>query len=320
MLILEGLIDENFQNKLSHFIDDALIYNDIQSARRLLIAIKKILKSNNDPKIKNKLIDYYKANIDKLKFICFFDLDENDISDLMKNSIQMVLGVDGFNLVDKLNDRLKFVEILENRDLLKQQISNCLLLNKNKVTTKKIRIGSILHEPTVSNWLKDYLSNINLSVDPGLRINNYLNNSQNIQLIDSNEKKKIKDLIVFFEHTKKSSLVAGNLEESFIFTDQDGRKIVIDHGLPIKSDVNIEKIIKDIYSKENLLDIGKDSFINSKKRDFYRFNKKIEDLDSFPPNPLLILSNSLNNYSPSSLEYKAIKQEIERLRKNQKNV
>ncbi len=339
------------KSKIKKAIDDfsnSVLENDlVPEARQLVSIINEIFEKKAKEVKEHGLNNFYQKCLAKAKLVCFFDLEKKDILFLIENYIQLVLEIEDLNIINKM--RFKLVDIIDfgERDELKEEVNNALFKNKHKITKNKIKTGGTLKEPTIANWLKDYFSKRSDDKDYKLQINEYLTSDENIKKLSRKEIESLKKLIEFFEFNKTSSEEIGNLDENFVFLTDDNKLKIVDKGIMYDIDPNIVRLRKKFANIESsastterdILDDNADQDFLVKKalqqdelenknqepdtsaREALELENK-KDLDSKELKNYSItkLEKILPEFSSNSLEYKAIKQEINRLRsKKNKN-
>lgn len=311
MSIVNNLQDSKLLDNLDILSKMIFEQDLISESHEMIDTINKIFTRN--PQLKHdapELYRHYQIYLAKAKFVCLFELEENELLELMEKYFQIILDEPFYNIYEKLREYLKKIDSLAERDNLKNKIRDSLLKNRSIITEQKIKIGTILQEPTIANWLKDYYSKLGIDRADALAFNQYLVNDENTKNLSEIKREELKTLFTFFDKLKISSSEPGGLEESFVAVLPDGSISIINHGLPTKIDPDLERLFNEIKDKSKINPLIKDDLL---------VNSTASSSESASVSPLAELTASLNNYSPSSLEYKAIKQEIERLRQAKKD-
>ncbi|MFA5183973.1 MAG: hypothetical protein WC456_00420 [Patescibacteria group bacterium] len=262
------------------------------------------------------LFKSYGSYLTKAKFVHLFNLEDKDIVDLLNNHLSLILDSLNYDLFNKIRQKLLTIYDLAERDKLKDKMRDCILKNSEKITTGKIKINNLEQEPTIGNWAKDYYSYVGIESADSLLQNQYLVDNINVKKISSKEKIRVKKIIDCLERFKLSSAQRHGLEESFPAISPNGELIIISNAQPQKVDPNIIKF----YKKAALISGGE-------LQDESAFAKKLgsetgaavrssmsSSVAKPAPAPLAELEQALKNYQESSLEHKAIKQEINRLK------
>jgi hypothetical protein len=301
-------------------------------AHKLVDGLEKIIFDQNKRlKINPAVAKEYEAVINFLKWVYIFDIDEKDLLNLFSTSMSAILKAEYYDLFEKLRHRFLLIYDLEERDKLKDKIKEILLRNKEKLTNSNIDFKVETKAPTISNWLKYYATQLGLESVDALKFNQFFANDDNVKGLSDLEKKSLKKLFTFFEKLKVSSTMSGGFEERFVAVLPRGGIKIINHGIPEEIDPQILRIYQEVLD-ESLVE---NEFIQSnpalvQSSTVYSVSsvetKSIdESLSGISPSPTLTsrpitprtaeLEEILGSYSPSSLEYKAISQEILRLKK-----
>lgn len=323
MSVINNLQDQKLLGDLQALSEMVIEQDLVSESRDLISTINQIFASNPDFKREAPdLYNQYQTYLMRAKFVCLFELEENEVLELMEKYLVLVLDNPFYNIYEKLRARLQNFDSLAARDEFKNKIKESLLKNHSKITSEKIMVGTIMQEPTVANWLKDYYSKLGIDRVDVLAFNQYLVNAENTKNLEEADREKLKTLFTLFEKLKMSSSEAGGLEENFVAILPDKSVSLISGGMPTKINANLQRLIEEIIAKGGVSAQDDDLFLdNSSTADGQPVNSDAPTATTnLPVSPLSVLSAALDDYSPSSLEYKAIKQEIERLRKNQKNV
>lgn len=323
MSVINNLQDSKLLGDLQ-VLSEMIVEQDLVSESRDLISTINQIFANN-PDLKRdvpELYNRYQTYLMKARFVCLFELEEKEVLELMEKYLVLVLDNPFYNIYEKLRMRLQRFDSLAARDEFKNKIKESLLKNRSKISPEKIMVGTIMQEPTVANWLKDYYSKLGIDRVDALAFNQYLVNAENTKNLEESDREKLKTLFTLFEKLKISSSEAGGLEENFVAILPDKSVSLISGGMPMKIDANLQRLIDDIVAKGGATLQNDDLFLDdSAPTDSQQANPSVQEMPAdLPVSPLSVLSVALEDYNPSSLEYKAIKQEIERLRKNKKDV
>ncbi len=319
MSVINNLQDPKLLGDLQDLSEMVIEQDLVPESRDLISTINQIFSRNSELKREApELYNHYQTYLMRAKFVCLFELEENEVLELMEKYLVLVLDNPFYNIYEKLRTRLRNFDSLLERDAFKNKIRESLLKNHSKISSEKIMVGTIMQEPTVANWLKDYYSKLGIDRVDALAFNQYLVNTENTKNLEDSSREKLKTLFTLFEKLKISSSEAGGLEENFVAILPDKSVSLISGGMPTKIDANLQRLIEEIVAKGTESVQDDDLFLdNSAKTDVQPTNTAVPEITAdLPVSPMSVLSAALEDYSPSSLEYKAIKQEIERLRKN----
>lgn len=223
-------------------------------------------------------------------------LEKEEISSIIKDNLARFLN-GGEDLTDEiilLNQSIFFH--LSNEGLFQEDLVRSLIDNGEKITNKPIVIDDRPAAPTISNWIKDFLKFHGAEIFDDLTLIQYLDRGENVRLVDSKEKEILRRLLKIYRNL---NFFPESLE-----------------NLPIE-DWEIIPITKESKPSRQVIDVlGGEKNAEGEKidRDNY-LQEKAAPSDANDAR-LLELKKALANYSASSLEYKAIVQEINRLEKN----
>jgi hypothetical protein len=357
MSFLDNLENIEVSQAIENLSNSVFEQDLISGARQLISIINEIFEKKSEIVKNQGLVAFYKECLAKAQLTCFFDIDEKEVLNLMENYFQLTLDIETFDAIGKMRARLKDIIQLEDRNIFKASVNSALLKNNHTITKAPIQIAGSKQRPTLSNWLKDYISkSSDNNNDYSLKINQYLSNNENVKKLSTKEVKKLHALLIFFENNKISSKEIGGLDESFVFLSDDGKLKIVDKGMMQDVDprvVRIRKEVVDKYKKSRnkqnaekeitsdiddvLSDENDKNFLveKLKQEEFNKTNNANLDLVDNISLPSAINSDSktkeseqyslvelekiLMNYPLTSLEYKAIKEEIERIKKRQKS-
>ncbi|KKQ60081.1 MAG: hypothetical protein US81_C0030G0004 [Parcubacteria group bacterium GW2011_GWE2_38_18] len=227
----------------------------------------------------------YKKIIIKLRWIGLNVMKDEDVVGLFKNSFVNIFEISEFNVWEKLKIVLLAIINLDERDKYKKDLREALLGNQQKITSNDIIVDNQLKLPTISNWLRGYIQSLGQGSISKLQKEQYLTNSNNVRGLNEYDKNRLRLLFNIFEKLKLSSQTFEGFEED-VPVDEDDVKGTIRQGSfePLPKNDDKQRIVDKILSKINKIDQRR-----------------------------LQLVNELNKYSPQTLEYKAIEEEIKKL-------
>lgn len=199
---------------------------------------------------------------------------------------------------------------LFNKDLLlEEKVINALYNNQELISQKTINLEGREVKASIANYLKDFIKNYGSEMPDNLVLANYLNSSVNVKKLSPQEKsilnrvlKTYKNLVFFPESMERIPMENWELIASSS-KDAVEQKDALD-------DDNISALQK---TKEVIQTELKED-LNEKDKEVKSAKTRLEDL-SFKD--LDELNRMLKEYPLNSLEYRAIKEEINRLRKRQ---
>ncbi len=161
---------------------------------------------------------------------------------------------------------------------LEDKVESLLYVNQEKITAHQIILDGHPASPSIANWLKDFIKQYGSDLFNEVTLAEYLTQSLNIRQLKPEEKDLIRKLLKLYRNLVffPESMDGILMDEWEIFP--------VNKKNPDSLSVTKEKVIEE-----------KESIISTKQK------------------TILDLQKSLTKYPPSSLEYKAISQEINRL-------
>jgi hypothetical protein len=305
----------------------ALSHNDIKGAFEVYNLVTEWL-SRQDLKNKNRnLYNKYERYLIQFKFIAlnYFNNDE-DYLDLLKNHLPLALDLPGFDLWGKLRTHLISISDINERAMLKYKMKESLEKSSSSLFSKSnYKDDKIIFK--VNDWIRDFIANINYNLSDAVKKAEYISNGPSLKFLNKEDRGKVLALMGIYENLVIPSNTKEGYENS-VAVEIDGRKYIFNQGdiEPIskfkiigrekennqEKNVSKSKDIEDILVDEDLTLLEEDK---TQLSDDAEINEEqIENNLS-----LDVLNKALANYSPSSLEYKAIKEEIARIKKRQKS-
>jgi hypothetical protein len=287
----------NNPKKIAEFdqVFNYIVFGDaVGEAKKFATILSEILAKNPELQKNNpSLFAIYNDYLIAAKYVAIFDLEDQEIVQLLVDNFDFVLNHPEYDLERKIAYKIRSINDLEQRDTFKDKIRKALLNCHARLGKVKITVNDLDQEATIANWLKDYYIKVGIEKADSLKINEYLANNNNIKLLSPEERVKLKKVFDFFEKLKVSSVELPMFDESFGAILPDGKVTMAVSGQLEKIDESILKIYREVSA------IGADQLT-------------VPQPDSV--SSLIQLEASLKNYPPSSLEHKAIKQEISRLK------
>ncbi len=198
-------------------------------------------------------------------------------------------------------------------DMLEEKVIDAFYNNQELISDKKIKIEDKEKPATVANFLKDFIKTHGSEIPNNLVLANYLNNSHNVKKLNKTEKdilnrvlKTYRNLVFFPESME------GVPTELWEIIPVKGSQEVFDVlGDDKESDFNknLKKKISDNKKTKNL---------KSKEEENRKKQAREKELENIKKSSVSQLEEMLKDYSPNSLGYKAIKQELNKLKKAKK--
>lgn len=259
------------------------------------------------PDFKNRYYDVYveyKKIIIKLKWLGLPVMTSEKVISMFQHHFIEIFDIFDYDLWRKFEASLLGFLYLEERDDVKLNVVKALEKNGQKITNNKITVGKESQRPTVSNWIKDYSTNLGVDKIDDIKRIEYLTNGTNIKKLSPEEVERIKALFGFYEKLKISSQTMEGFEETIPMT-QAGRPGSLYRGVftPYPSSVvkNIEKEVKPVEEVQKIEEVKQE--------------QKSEDVEE---DEIDVLMRDLSKYPVDSLEFKALQEEIKNLEKKNK--
>jgi hypothetical protein len=293
---------------LQQEIDYVVVNRTFEEAFESYNLVKEWVESSGVKEADIKSYNLYQNYLIKLKFLAlnFFDIDE--YPELFRNSASLAFEITDYNLWEKIETELIAMNDINARDEFKKKLKTALEQCSNSLTSSS-QPGN---PKKVAEWIKDFVINLGLDKFDKLKKAEYLSNSQSIKNLSNVDKNKVRDLLDIYEKLGLSSKEKEGYENS-VLMNIDGRPIIFHRG-------EVEEVRPiDIQGKEpdeinDILNPSSSSPGNMTQAPIVE--KLIQPVAQKPITPRTVeMEEILNSYSPSSLEYKAISQEILRLQK-----
>lgn len=299
----QKILDKSYADSLPEIIDYIIFHDEQPKALKLSKVLEKAVNENiNELKSQSDLLDFYKGVILKLKFACLPVLDDKEVIDMMKNNFCFQLKINNYDFFRKLNAKFLNIIVIEDRNKLKEDLKRAISENNEKITANhEIRL--------VKDWLKNYVTKVGLDAVDKLIKTQYLVSLKNDKQISPKEYANLVVLFNLYDQLNLASDTPEGFEEEppisiggklYIF-----RKGVLE-AVPENPDIAEAMRIAGETKPESAVSAPLGSTADL----------SISGKSTVPSlSPLAELENLLKNYSESSLEHKAIAQEISRLKK-----
>ncbi|MBU0721927.1 hypothetical protein KKA93_00505 [Patescibacteria group bacterium] len=286
---IENLNDPIFVNKLDEKVNKIEFFNDTKQALSSSKNLEKLLFKNEKSIRDAEILKTIKIIIARLKFILFNTLSENEILDIFEKYLAVGVKMAYLDLGEILKMRISFIPI-DKRNEFKEKIKKVILNNQEDITEKFIIDNQAKIIPTISAWLKLYNKELGTEQVNNLEQNKFYINNPNFNRLSDLEKLEVKELFNMYEYLKRSSMTIEGNEDDTIITDIDGRDYWFKEGRFIK----LDKTVSDNVNNTKV-QIVKDNKLENTNQDRNE------------------LTQLASQYSPNSLERKAIEEEIKRL-------
>ena len=211
-----------------------------------------------------------------------------EVLDIFKNNfVRFLKETDSSYLdIERLNKSVFFhlsVDGLRQEEMAKALIDNNERITKNQIVVEEKEVS-----PTIANWLRDFFKHNGAGEFNDLALLEYLNSSKNAKILIGEEKNILRKMLKAYYNIN--------------FFPESMENILVDDWQIISSNLNEDKkepAVSELDYKEKELPV----------------KEAVNIQISAEEKRLLELKDALPNYPSSSLEYKAIKQEITSLEK-----
>jgi hypothetical protein len=300
----QKILEDSYSELLLEVVDYILSHDEQQKAWELYRPLEKAVNENMEAlRTQPRLLAFYQESILKLKFICFANLDAKEAYGLIKDNFCLQFSIADYDLLTKLNGALVNIILVEDRNRFKDDLRKAILANDQKITPNYT-------VKTVKDWLKDYVSKMGLDNKDNLAKAQYLVALKGNKSISPKEYNNLITLFDFYDVLGIPSDTPAGLEEE-VPVMVNGKLYIFRKGIlePVS-----EK--KEIIEAMNLLseNTGGDTAHPTTSSQSISISRQTTIVSTPPPSELEELQEALKDYAPSSLEYKAISQEISRLK------
>lgn len=232
------------------------------------------------------------------------------ILDLLSHDLISIFECESFEASAGLNRGM--IYLLFNEDSFKVDVLRKILNNKELIGKNKIQVENKQLDPSISFWLKDFIKTHGSGMFNDLALAQYLNNSNKTNTLSAQEKSLLGKIINFYKNVaffpeSFSELPPGRWK-MFFFDSSEFEKEIEDL---VKGGARNSAAKKEVES-EPFVDSLEDDNLTATAS----FKEKKETLeDEVVSDEIKKLKEMLSNYPPSSLERKAIQDEIKKFLK-----
>jgi hypothetical protein len=197
-------------------------------------------------------------------------------------------------------------ESIGREEIFAEKIKKAFLSNQEKISDKKITLDKKEEEPSIANWIKDFISKNGSANFSAISLAKYLSSSQNVSKLNSEEKQILRQILKIY----KNLVFFPDSMENLPYKDWEIFPInrdLLDFYKDKKSIVN-KKLKKETEEKE----VKKETEEKEVKKETEESEIKKEKLKD---EDLLTLESMRGKYPEKSLERKAIELEIKKRKK-----
>jgi len=197
-----------FKEVVAHIV----LHDLTPKAFKLMEVVEEAVDENMEVlKQQPMLLKTYQTEIFKLKFVCLPMLSRKEIVAMIKRHFMAQFDVENYDLIKKIEHKLLFLNMVEDRNALKQDIIEALFENKEKMSNN--------HElRTVQDWLKNYIAKVGLNKIDNLVKAQYLTSLRNNEKLDPKERARIIGLLNFYGSLTVGSDTPQGFEERCLFS------------------------------------------------------------------------------------------------------
>ncbi len=222
------------------------------------------------------------------------DDEEDETSSILNLSAEdrdeLILNTFSDGVIDLLSSKtteiqefnISVFQAFNENEILEDKVESLLYNNQEKTGTHHIILDGHPASPSISNWLKDFIKKYGSDLFNDVTLIEYLTQSINIKNLNATEKELIRKIL--------------KLYRNLVFFPESMENIPLDHWEIFPIDRKEVAVKEDLLSDKPVVPKIVETPIISERQ------KIIFDLQK-----------SLARYTPTSLEYKAIHQEINRL-------
>ena len=240
-------------------------------------------------KPKSPVADYSEIEIDE-------EQEKIDSAALFsKGLVNLLKDQDANEFISDYNTIL--ISLIGEDAMYRQTLETALYSNSDELTSNRILLDDREVPPSIANWLKDFLKLQGSEMFDDLALAQYLSTSVNAKKLNPTEKDLLRKLLRLYRNL---SFFPASME-----------------NMPIE-DWQIIPIVQDVLSEEKPAGKIRPAALKAEPANPRTLNKiedKIENKTDNKIDPLSELQTALAKYVPNSLEYKAVAQEIKRLKK-----
>ena len=207
-----------------------------------------------------------------------------------------VLKANDFILKIDLNIRLITLLMDDESKVFQKELLDVIYKNEEQLTLKEILLKDERVDPTVGNWLRDYIHFVGVDeVVSTIKKAQYFTNSVNVKALDEEEKKLLDKLLDFYIDLKNFYVNASKYDPSelhiFTLSDEEQAAFVTEvedlaAGMPdedtgeVKKEgaQSIEGILQEKVEDENKINIEKERIVKETRKEFDKVAEIFEEV------------------------------------------
>jgi len=289
------ILAAGYADKLREVVDYIVNHDEQAKALELLRSLEKAITENlSELKIQSRLLAIYQGQIIRLQFIALPALDDKEVIALLKNNFLSQYDLSDYDLLKKLNAKLVNIISIEDRNNFKGELLKSILVSAERITTK--------HElRTIQDWLKNYVSKVGLDSTDNLSRAQYLVSLKSDKNVSQGEYERLVSLFKFYDRLNLGS------DEPIGFDEEP--------PIEIKGQLYIfRKGVLEPVTENKAVDEAMALAGGGASTDVLSSPVPAAPSAAQPRPVFADLEDALKGYAEGSLEHKAIKQEISRLK------
>lgn len=302
------ILDNSYADSLREVVDYIVLHDEYAKAKELTSVLFKAASDNMaELKLKPQLLSFYEETMRKLKFIGLPLLENNEVIDLIKNNFCFQFKIDNYDLLQKIEAKLLNIIVVDERNKLKEDLRRVLVENSEKIVAN--------HDTKlIKDWLKNYVSKVGLDSSDKLAKTQYLVALKNDKQISPAEYNNLLTLFNFYDRLNLTSDTPEGFEEEPPILIK-GKLYIFRKGImeEVLENPNIAAAMQLAGEAPAVEDRTPTAPVSSQPAPISPQAAPATP----PPTTLAELESILKDYSESSLEHKAISQEISRFKRSE---
>jgi hypothetical protein len=207
-----------------------------------------------------------------------------------------VLRANDFILKIDLNIRLITLLVGDESKVFQKELLDVVYKNDEQLTSKELLLKKEKLEPTIGNWLKDYIHFVGVEdVVSTIKKAQYFTNSANVKALDADEKKLLDKLLDFYINLKNFYVNTGKYDPSeiYIFNLSDEEQAAFGKEIDdlvaqvpgeekavVKKDggQSIEDLLQEKVADEKKINIEKERIVKDTRKEFDKVAEIFEEV------------------------------------------
>ena len=246
--------------------------------------------------IENRNIDELLDLADNIENKIDFKEEEELVIDFLNKSAMEVFNSHDYSGPQKVNGSALY--LLINKPDCLNRFTKAFLSNQEKIGSKKMMLNGHEEEPTISNWVKHFIGENGSEIFGSIVLAKYLTSTFVVNMLDEKNRKTLRKVLKLYRN-----LIF--FPDSMANVPRDDWEIFpVEKDAIIENKINKEKKPEIVKPKiESVMEPVQEPIIEVKKPELDLKTKELEELNK-----------SLIKYPEGSLEWKAIKNEIKKIK------